>query len=104
MSEEIHELTPAKRIKKPSYALLAEWVKRAWEALDPNLIRRSFKCCGISVASDGSEDEWIFDYDRLLEKTVYEEDLFGYENDWNEGSSNRESEITVVESENSDLE
>ncbi len=26
---------------------------------------RSFKCCGISTKTDGSEDHYIFDYDQL---------------------------------------
>ena len=37
-------------LKKPSYLLLAKWVEIAWMSLDPNLIKRSFKCCGISDA------------------------------------------------------
>ncbi|CAG8490137.1 7748_t:CDS:2 [Funneliformis mosseae] len=45
MVEEIHETTPSNRIKRPSYSKLAEWVKIAWETLDPNLIKNSFKCC-----------------------------------------------------------
>ncbi|CAG8702323.1 6626_t:CDS:1, partial [Acaulospora morrowiae] len=92
------------RIKKPSYATLAEWVSCAWSDVDSGLIARSFKCCGISVARDGSKDDQIFDYDRLLnidddnitdgkenifsndnfdinEELNYEEQL-GYDIDW----------------------
>jgi hypothetical protein len=29
------------------------------------LIQRSFKCCGISNKRNGTEDDWIFNYDRL---------------------------------------
>ncbi|CAG8685559.1 9006_t:CDS:1, partial [Cetraspora pellucida] len=40
-------------------------VKRAWDAIDTQLIQNSFKCCGISVATDGSEDDLIFNYDCI---------------------------------------
>lgn len=35
------------------------WVSRAWEGISVDLIRRSFKACGISNALDGSEDELV---------------------------------------------
>ena len=65
MMEEIKELTPTGKLKRPSYETVANWVKDSWNAVDVNLIRRSFKCCGISNNRDGSEDDWIFNYDRL---------------------------------------
>ena len=103
MSESVRELTPAGRIRRPSYETVVDWVNRSWNALDVNLIRRSFKCCGISNKRDGTEDDWIFDY-RRLEQTKssdeitledeeneddeddedddYEEEE-NYDNDWN---------------------
>ena len=37
--------------------MLLTWaVGRAWEELDPELIRRSFRQCGISLNVDGSTD------------------------------------------------
>src|SRR3990170_143023 len=65
MMEEVKELTPTGKLKRPSYETVANWVKDSWNAVDVNLIRRSFKCCGISNNRDGSEDDWIFNYDRL---------------------------------------
>ena len=65
MMEEIKELTPTGKLKRPSYETVANWVKDSWNAVDVNLIRRSFKCCGVSNNRDGSEDDWIFNYDRL---------------------------------------
>jgi hypothetical protein len=59
------ELTPTGKLKRPSYETVANWVKDSWNAVDVNLIRRSFKCCGVSNNRDGSEDDWIFNYDRL---------------------------------------
>ena len=34
--------------------------------VEPSLIRTSFKCCGISVKTDGTEDDEIFDCDNLM--------------------------------------
>jgi hypothetical protein len=79
MISEIHELTPAGRIKKPSYSTIAKWVMDSWNDVDTALIYRSFKCCGISVARDGSEDHLLFDYDSSSKKNnegnnVYHQD------------------------------
>ena len=53
------------KIKKPSYSLVANWVKDSWDAIDPNMIKRSFKCCGISNDINGLEDDLIFDLSKL---------------------------------------
>ena len=45
---------------------MCSWVKTAWENVNPVLIRKSFKCCGISVETNGTEDDEIFDYDGLM--------------------------------------
>ena len=65
MVETIKELTPTGKFKRLSYETVANWVKDSWSTVDVNLIRRSFKCCGISNKRDGTEDDWIFNYDRL---------------------------------------
>ena len=73
-------LTPAGRIKRPSYATVTDWVKKAWDEIDGELIRGAFKCCGISVKEDGTEDELIFDSERLddisVDQTDKENDIF----------------------------
>ncbi|GBC49157.1 pogo transposable element with KRAB domain [Rhizophagus irregularis DAOM 181602=DAOM 197198] len=97
MSFTIHALTPARRIKRPSYSTVATWVKELWDDVDKDLIRRSFKCCGVLTNTDGSEDNDLFDYDKLLsmleddnevdinnsddEKNEYTEEN-DYENEW----------------------
>lgn len=65
MMEEVHDLTPAGRIRRPSYSLVCSWVKDSWDDIDENLIKKSFKCCGVSVKTDGTEDDLIFDYEGL---------------------------------------
>src|SRR5271154_6222165 len=65
MIESIKELTSTGKIKRPSYKTVVNWVNVLWNAVDVNLIQRSFKCCGISNKRDEIEDELIFDYDHL---------------------------------------
>uniref|UniRef100_T1JDV7 HTH CENPB-type domain-containing protein n=1 Tax=Strigamia maritima TaxID=126957 RepID=T1JDV7_STRMM len=43
----------------PSRSLLMNWVNKAWNGVSTNLIKNSFKLCGINVAKDGSEDYQI---------------------------------------------
>src|SRR5947207_12561733 len=65
MNEAIKEYTPSGRIKKPSYSLVANWIKDSWDAIDLNMIKRSFKCYGISNDINGLEDDLIFDLSKL---------------------------------------
>ena len=65
MNEAIKEYTPSGRIKKSSYSLVANWVKDSWDAIDLNMIKRLFKCCGISNDVNGLEIDLIFDLSKL---------------------------------------
>ncbi|CAG8737133.1 3448_t:CDS:2, partial [Racocetra persica] len=73
------ELTETGRIKCPLYNIIAEWVKHAWYAIDIEQIKRSFKCCGILVAIDGSEDDLIFDHvcveNNEVDEYIFRNDL-----------------------------
>ena len=114
MAKSVKELTPAGRTRRPSYVTIVNWVNTSWNAVDISLIQRSFKCCGISNKRDGSEDGYIFDYDRVIqiksgeeirilddddddddyvdkdnnsstnEEDYYDEGEEDYENDWND--------------------
>ncbi|XP_044043446.1 uncharacterized protein LOC122871912 [Siniperca chuatsi] len=53
------EYTAAGKLKAPARRLLVDWVVAAWDKLDQDMIRESFKVCGLSVKSDGSEDDLI---------------------------------------------
>ena len=33
------------------------WVKQAWDLVTPEIVKKSFKKCGISNAMDGTEDD-----------------------------------------------
>ena len=37
------------------------WVKQSWEEIPEEMVRKSFKTCGISNALDGTEDDAIYD-------------------------------------------
>lgn len=59
MAEAVKELTSAGNLKKPSYETVVNWVKDSWNAVDVDLIQKSFKCCGIFNKHDETEDDWI---------------------------------------------
>src|SRR4051812_39777154 len=94
MANEVYQLTPAGRIRKPSYATIAQCVKESWNNVNSNLIRKAFECCGISVNMDRTEDELVFNYEGLVEENSEEvlvvdsidgetyNEVQGYENDW----------------------
>ena len=65
MNEAIKEYTPSERIKKPSYLFVANWIKDSQDAIDPNMIKRSFKCYGISNDINRLENDLIFDLSKL---------------------------------------
>jgi hypothetical protein len=94
---ETKELTPTGKIKRPSYETVAHWVKDSWDAVDVNLIRRSFKCCGISNKRDGTEDDWIFNYDRLKQANQLNEEVEVLSDKENEGDEEYENEEENVE-------
>ena len=52
--------------KAPSKNLVLRWVKQAWEEIPEEMVRRSFKRCGISNALNGTEDDATYD-DKMPE-------------------------------------
>ncbi len=59
IASENFELTAAGNLKAPSLDLVASWISKSWNEISPELIKKSFKCCGITAAADGSEDNEI---------------------------------------------
>ena len=43
-------------MRAPDKLLHLQWVKKAWESVTIEVIINSFKVCGISVETDGTED------------------------------------------------
>ncbi|CAG8595873.1 2604_t:CDS:2 [Paraglomus brasilianum] len=62
MINEAHEMTRSGRIKRPSYSAVATWVKQPWEDIDVELIKSSFKCCGIFSLAD---ERSLFNVEQL---------------------------------------
>ena len=52
-------LTTAGNPRPPSKLQMCQWVVAAWSALSPDLIKKSFKICGLTSNLDGSEDHDI---------------------------------------------
>jgi hypothetical protein len=48
--------TPQGNLKMATREDVIDWVSKAWESLDENIIKTSLKVCGITIAMDGSED------------------------------------------------
>ena len=49
--------TPKGNIAQPSRQDVINWISKAWADLDEEMVKRSFKVCGITSALDGSEDD-----------------------------------------------
>ena len=55
------EFTPAGKRKDLSRNLVLPWIKQAWSDIPQEMVRWSFKTCGISNALEGMEDNAIYD-------------------------------------------
>ena len=53
------ECTAGVNLRASAHHLLMDWVGAALEKLDKEIIRKSFKLCGLSLKTDGSEDDFI---------------------------------------------
>ena len=52
-------LTAAGNPRAPPLEDVVAWVMQVWEAITPETIKKSFKSCGITDVTDGSEDDMI---------------------------------------------
>jgi len=57
------EFTPAGKRKAPTRNLVLRWIKEAWQEIPEEMVKKSFKSCGISNAMDGTEDDAIYTED-----------------------------------------
>ncbi|CAG8788537.1 23881_t:CDS:2, partial [Cetraspora pellucida] len=73
------------------------WVKIAWDQVDSAYIRRSFKCCGISIAQDRSEQDMMFDYEWAKNPEVHKPSLG--EDRYKEGDMDKNEEDTYYKDE-----
>ncbi|CAG8662651.1 24015_t:CDS:2 [Cetraspora pellucida] len=54
------QLTCGRNFKKPAYNLMCQWIIDAWEDIPAELVKNSFKKCGISNKLDGSENYLMY--------------------------------------------
>lgn len=65
--------TPSGKKRAPSKELVLQWIQKAWQEIPADLIANSFKCCGISNALDGTEDEAVWDEEEAGEEEADDE-------------------------------
>ena len=89
MASEIHTFTKKGCIQRSAYNLIAQWVLDTWNNIDPILIRKFFKCYGISNSRNRKEDYLIFNYNQLGPQTNSHNYIYIQEglNDISEGSN-----------------
>ena len=55
----VHQFTEAGNMKSAPRRLVVEWILKAWQMLEKDLIVNSFHGCAVNLKSDGSEDDKI---------------------------------------------
>lgn len=55
------EFTPAGKKKAPSRNKVLYWIKKAWCDIPPEMVRQSFKVCGIANVLNGTEDDAVYE-------------------------------------------
>ena len=58
LSKGVHQFAGGGNMKLPSRKRIIEWVLDAWSQLSKKNIK-SFKSCGLNIANDGMEDDFI---------------------------------------------
>ena len=59
MDEERYTYTEAGNMRGPSLKMVLRWVFDTWRELNPDIIKKSFRCCALSNDIDGMEDDEI---------------------------------------------
>jgi hypothetical protein len=64
------EKTKGGNRRAPSKSLILKWIKQSWDAISPDIVRKSFKKCGIS-SGNNTQIRVVFHSDRLLDGWSY---------------------------------
>ena len=59
LREGVHQFTVGGNMKSPSKKRIIEWLVDAWSQLSKENIIKSFKCCGLNLANDCTEGDFI---------------------------------------------
>ena len=72
------EFTPVGKKKAPSRNLVLQWMKQLWAEIPAEMVRKSFKTCGISNALDATKDDEVYadDIPLLMDDDMAMEDEF----------------------------
>ena len=68
MTDGIHEFTASGRQKKASEELICLWISQAWKAIPSEKITASFLKCGITINTDGSQDELVYNSSEVTDE------------------------------------
>jgi hypothetical protein len=60
LTDGVVDLTKGGNRRGPPRPLLLTWIKQAWDAVSPDIIRKSFRVTGLALAMDGTEDDQLF--------------------------------------------
>ena len=74
-------LTPAGNVRAASLTTVASWVLEAWRDLPEEMVARSFKKCGISNSTDGTEDDMLWEEEEEEEATIPDEESVDQESE-----------------------
>ena len=78
-------------MRAPSLITMCEWVRDAWQQLDPAIIVKAFLKCGISKALDGTEDDYLWREPDSVQETSEDsedDDLLDNDNDFYDDATN----------------
>jgi hypothetical protein len=62
-----HELTPTRKIRRPSIEMMCDWRVRAWNMMSTKIFTKSFLKTGITNALDGSENDMLWVEDETMD-------------------------------------
>ncbi|ELT90523.1 hypothetical protein CAPTEDRAFT_150149 [Capitella teleta] len=68
--------TPKGNRRAPQLAAFLRWIKAAWDKVTPDIVRHSFKKCGIWNAEDGTEDQVL-----LHDDSDSDDEFMGFSNE-----------------------
>lgn len=77
-----HTFTANGNRRPPPLPLFLTWIKQSWDKITPDIIRKSFKKCGLSNAMDGTEDDLLFqsdddsDFEGFTAEEIADNDAF----------------------------
>ena len=66
MCTDDNELTKGGNMKRPSLSIVTTWVKEAWEDIPAGMVKKSFLETGISNSMDGTEDNHMARFRRII--------------------------------------